>query len=149
MPCARRAARSRAAAASDAQPAPPRRPARPAARSFACCGCLRPLWRRDAPSEPPLAHAGAPGGVGWPYPGSAHGAGGVGALRDTPSLSPPPQPHLVTPPTPAKTEVEEGSLAAALLDAARAAPRAHAYAAGGSTPQPRAQRTPRDLQRTV
>lgn len=111
------------------------------------CGCLRGLLRRrDAPLEPPLAHAGATGGDGWPYHGGA--AAGVGAPRDAAQLSPPAPPHLVTPPTPAKTEVEEGSLAAALLDAARAAPRAHAYAAAGFSPQPTARR-PRDVQRTA
>jgi hypothetical protein len=111
------------------------------------CGCLRGLLRRrDAPSEPPLAHAGATGGDGWPYHGGA--APGVGTPRDAAQLSPPVMPHLVTPPTPAKTEVEEGSLAAALLDAARAAPRAHAYAAAGFSPQPTARRA-RDVQRTA
>lgn len=92
------------------------------------------------------------GAGGWPYhPGSVHG-GGVGAggaARETPAAAPQLQPQLVSPPTPARTEVEEGSLAAALLDAARAAPRQHAYALAGFSPQPQAPQRSASVQRTV
>jgi hypothetical protein len=71
---------------------------------------------------------------GWPHHGApGYGPGGAPQQPHTPAHAPLPAPYVVTPPTPARLgDVEEGSLAAALLDAARAAPRSRALSPGGA-----------------